>query len=99
MRESVVEAYLCDQVKSAGGRCVKLSPLGWVGIPDRLVLMHRGVIAFVELKRPRGGRLSRPQVAWRQWLFDHGFWVETVKSKDEVNEFIRKATRASLADY
>lgn len=54
--ERTVEAYLVKKVKDAGGFCIKL--VGIAGIPDRLVLLPKGRIVFVELKDK--GKKPRP---------------------------------------
>lgn len=88
MREHVVEDRLRDGIKEAGGRCVKLSPLGWVGIPDRLVLLPEGFAGFVELKKPRGGVLSKKQKLWGRWLYENGFDYRTLWTVEEVDEYV-----------
>ena len=52
MREKYIEQKLVREVKKRGGICLKLASTGLDGIPDRLVLMKKGKIAFVELKAP-----------------------------------------------
>ena len=52
MREKHIEQKLVSEVKRRGGICLKLASTGLDGIPDRLVLMAKGKIAFVELKAP-----------------------------------------------
>lgn len=91
MREQSVEDHLRDEVKANDGRCVKLVPLGWVGIPDRLVILPGGFIAFVELKKPRGGRYSKAQLLWHDWLRERGHRVACLHTKGEVDGFIARA--------
>ena len=50
MLEKQIERRLCDEVKAAGGMCLKQT--GLAGIPDRLVVMPGGKCAFIELKAP-----------------------------------------------
>jgi hypothetical protein len=64
-REASIETYLRERVKAAGGLCIKLNPAGYVGIPDRLVLLPGGVVVFVEVKKPRNARVARLQEWWR----------------------------------
>ena len=75
--EKDIERQLVRIVKQHGGLCLKWVCPGWAGVPDRLVLMPGGRVYFVELKRPKGGRLSRLQVWWTAKLAGLGFehWV------------------------
>lgn len=52
MREKDIEKKLSLMVKKAGGIAVKFVSPSFDGMPDRLVLLPDGVIAFVELKAP-----------------------------------------------
>ena len=49
MRESTIEEYLIEKVKTLGGECRKVKWLGRNGAPDRLVMMP-GKTIWVELK-------------------------------------------------
>jgi hypothetical protein len=53
MRQKLVKA-----VKQIGGMCLKFTSPGFDGVPDRLVLLPLGRMAFVELKAP--GKEPRP---------------------------------------
>ena len=53
MREKYIEQKLVSEVKKRGGICLKLASTGLDGIPDRLVLMAKSRVAFVELKAPK----------------------------------------------
>lgn len=78
--EKEIEKKLVDAVKAAGGQCLKWTSPGTTGLPDRIVLLPRGKIAFVELKRPRGSRKGSLQPYWRRVLMGLGFlhwWVYT----------------------
>jgi hypothetical protein len=94
MRERVVETYLRERVEALGGRAIKLQKLpGW---PDRLVLFDDGgwrdtpFVKFVELKRPKGGHLSRVQKAVHLELFKLGHFVHTISTKQEVDGWLRQ---------
>lgn len=58
MREKSMEVKLVDAVKTAGGVCWKFTSPGTSGVPDRIVLLPSGRIAFVEVKAP--GETPRP---------------------------------------
>ena len=51
MREKTIEQKLVAAVKSMGGIAPKFISPGFDGMPDRLVLLPGGKIAFVEVKR------------------------------------------------
>ena len=63
MREKELERKLAQAVKTLGGICPKFTSPGFDGMPDRLVLLPGGRLAFVEVKRagqqPRALQLSR----------------------------------------
>lgn len=75
--ERDIEQKLRRMVEARGGRCLKWVCPGWAGVPDRIVLLPGARVAFVETKRPKGGRLSKLQEKWHEWLTDLGFdcWV------------------------
>lgn len=66
VREKVVEAELEKAAAEAGGIAIKLTQP--VGIPDRLIILPGGRCLFIEVKRPKGGRLSTIQRWWRDRL-------------------------------
>lgn len=94
-----MEAHLKARVEKAGGRCIKLNPAGYVGIPDRLVV-HPDWFGFVEVKRPKGGRYSALQDWWASWLEGAGIPYARVKSIGEVDDFVedRIARRPDMGD-
>lgn len=58
MREKQIEQKLVKAVRAAGGVCPKLVSPGTGGMPDRMVLLPKGRIGFVEVKAP--GETPRP---------------------------------------
>jgi len=80
--EKVLEKYLVSEVKSLGGWAVKLLSGLVTGLPDRLILLPGGVVAFVEVKTT-GKKASKIQR-----INALGFRVEVVDSKEGINNFI-----------
>lgn len=74
-------------VDDHAGLCIKLNPLWYVGIPDRLVLLPGGRIFFIELKI-RTGRYGSNQVWWRTTLRRMGFRCETLWTMEQVEQFL-----------
>lgn len=88
IRESSIETYLRDQVKAEGGLCVKLNPAGLVGLPDRLVVLPGGWIAFCEVKKPKGGVIGRVQQWWRAELMRLGCRHSYVFDRADVDRLL-----------
>lgn len=85
--EKEIEAKLVKLVKRRGGLCLKWVCPGWSGVPDRLVLLPRGRLIFVELKRPKGGVLSSRQVWWGKKLRALGFPYYVIWTRAELDAF------------
>jgi hypothetical protein len=85
MREEGIESYLRARVVAAGGLCVKLSPAGYAGIPDRLVVLPGGKILFIEVKKPKGGVIERLQYVWRDRLVALGCTHLFVLRREDVD--------------
>jgi hypothetical protein len=85
--EVTVEAYLVERVKALGGMCIKFISPGRRGAPDRLVCLP-GHTIFVELKRPRGGKLGKHQERYHEALRMAGQKLWVIWSKEGVDEFL-----------
>jgi len=83
MREKVIEQKLVAAVKQHGGICPKFTSPGFDGVPDRLVLLPHGKIAFVELKA--NGKKMRPlQVKRKRQLEELGFLVYCIDNIEQI---------------
>ena len=71
--EREIELKLRKVVEAHGGLCVKWVCPGWAGVPDRLILLPGGILMFVELKRPKCGKVSPLQRWWQRKLSHLGF--------------------------
>jgi len=89
MREKTVERKLVEAVKGMGGLAMKFVSPGLDGVPDRLVLLPHGRIAFVECKAP-GGKLRVLQVKRKDQLEALGFSVYCVDSKDQIGDVLHE---------
>lgn len=58
MREKQIEQQLVATVRKRDGLCPKWVSPGFDGVPDRIILLPGGRIAFAELKAP--GKKPRP---------------------------------------
>lgn len=83
MSEKTTEQKLVKAVKAKGGLAPKFVSPGFDGVPDRIVLLPRGRIAFVELKAK--GRKMRPlQVRRKRQLESLGFSVYCIDSPEQI---------------
>ena len=89
MREKTLEALLVQAVKSMGGLAPKFVSPGFDGMPDRLVLLPMGRIAFVEVKRH--GEKPRPlQEARHGMLRRLGFAVYVLDDGAQIGEILEQ---------
>lgn len=84
--EKDIERIFVKKMTEAGWAVIKIK--GSAGWPDRQVLGRNGFSFFVELKRPKNGRLSAIQKVVHKNLRLRGFIVETIN--DCSNEEIRR---------
>ena len=90
-REASIETYLRTRVKDVGGLCVKLNPAGYVGIPDRLIVLPGGRVIFVEVKKPQGGVIGKAQHGWRIRLSEMGVGHRFVFTREDVDDLLHDA--------
>ena len=87
MLEKLIEQKLVRAVKAAGGLCPKFVSPGMDGMPDRLILMPGGHLAFAELKAP--GKKPRPlQLHRHEQLRALGFQVFVVDALEQIEEVL-----------
>ena len=83
MREREIEKKLVDAVKTQGGVCWKFVSPGTAGVPDRIILMPMGRIAFVEVKAP-GERPRKLQLARHRLLRRLGFKTFVLDNPEQI---------------
>lgn len=87
MRESFIEEKLTKAVNQNGGVCWKFTSPGTAGVPDRIILMPEGRIAFVEVKAP--GEKPRPlQLSRHKLLRRLGFKVYVLDALEDIEKII-----------
>lgn len=95
MREKSIEQKLVKAVKDMEGIAPKITSPGFDGMPDRLVLLPGGLMAFVEVKAP--GQKPRPlQLARHKLLRGLGFKVYVLDAEQQIGglfDEIRGGTR------
>ncbi len=87
MREKQIEQKLVQEVRRGGGVCPKFTSPGFDGMPDRLILLPHGRLAFAELKAP--GKKPRPlQLARHRMLRKLGFRVYVLDDESQIEKII-----------
>lgn len=87
MREREIEQKLIDAVKAQGGVCWKFVSPGTAGVPDRIILMPMGRIAFVEVKAP-GERPRKLQLARHRLLRRLGFKTFVLDNPEQIGGIV-----------
>lgn len=85
MLEKQIERKLTEEVKKLNGMCLKQTSLA--GIPDRLVLMPGGKMAFVELKAPGEKPRKLQQVRIKQFR-KMGFMCFVVDGLEMISDVL-----------
>jgi len=83
MTEKYIEQKLVKAVKAMGGMALKFTSPGFDGVPDRIVLLPMGRMAFVELKSP-GKKMLPLQVRRKRQLEALGFLVYCIDGVDQI---------------
>lgn len=87
MNEKTIEKKLVNAVKDMGGLCPKFTSPGFDGVPDRIVLMPEGRMAFAETKAP--GKKMRPvQLLRKRQLEGLGFKVYCIDAVEQIGDVI-----------
>jgi hypothetical protein len=84
MLEKRIEGRLKARTDRAGGMCIKLVVLSVAGLPDRLILLPKAKMMFIELKAP--GKVASPlQNYIHKKIRSLGFEVYVVDSMEAVD--------------
>lgn len=89
MREKVIEQKLVHAVKARGGIAPKFVSPSMDGMPDRIVLLPRGGIGFVEVKAP-GKHPTRLQRLRLRTLQKMGFHAFVLDDPEQIEEILKK---------
>jgi hypothetical protein len=89
MKEKEIEEKLRREVKAMGGLALKFISPGLSGVPDRIVLLPEGRIAFVELKAP--GKTMRPlQLKRKRQLEALGFKFYCIDRPEQIGGILHE---------
>ena len=83
--ETEIEKYFIWAVASLGGKSFKFKSINHRGVADRIACLPDGSTWFVEIKRPKGGRLSPLQVLFAQEMAKLNQKYLVLNSKKEID--------------
>lgn len=95
MLEKEVENYLVWHIERMGGKAYKFASPGQRGVADRIVCLPDGTTWFVEMKRPKGGRLSPLQKIFADVMAVLKQKYVCLWSKGDVDAFIARVSGRS----
>lgn len=87
--ESKIEVKLVKEVQKAGGKALKFISPGYVGVPDRLILIAFGKIGFVEVKAPNE-KPRKIQLKRHKELRDLGFKIYVLDDENQIGGIINE---------
>lgn len=87
MEEKTIEKKLIKAVKARGGLALKLVSPGFDGVPDRIILLAFGKIAFVEVKAPNQ-KPRKLQLLRHRQLRSLGFKVYVLDNEKDIGGII-----------
>lgn len=85
--EKNIESKLRNEVKKLGGLSLKLLTTHFTGLPDRLCLLPRGRLFFIELKTTKK-KPRKIQLVIHKRLKKLGFPVLIIDSTEKIKQFI-----------
>lgn len=92
MREKTIEQKFTKAVKAVGGIPLKVTAANYDGMPDRIVLLPHGLLAFVELKAP-GKKLRPLQEKRKRQLEGLGFLVFCIDNTEQIGGILDEIQR------
>jgi hypothetical protein len=90
MLEKTVESKLRKAVEDIGGKAYKFESPGNNGVPDRIVILPKGRIYFIELKKPKNSKTAALQKLQHQRLKNLGANVRTIYTIEQIEAFIQE---------
>jgi hypothetical protein len=96
MREKRIEQKLMMEVRRCGGMALKFVSPSYSGMPDRLILLPDGKMAFVEVKAP-GKKPCPLQVKRHAMLRKLGFRVFVLDAASDIPMVLKEVMEGGSA--
>lgn len=89
--QGAVHFFICNEGQRSPAEWQRLKNAGFTkGIPDHFI-MWNGIVVFMEIKRPQGGRVSKEQREMQARLKAQGAIVGLVLSPEDAEGILTKA--------
>ena len=92
MLEKEIEDYFVWHVEMMGGKTYKFSSPNYRGVSDRIACIPDGSTWFVELKRPKGGRLSPLQQIFAGEMLSLQQNYALLNTKEEIDGWVKRVS-------
>lgn len=86
--EKKLESKLKNEIEKLGGLALKFTSPYFTGMPDRVLLLPKGRLFFVELKS-KNGKVSLRQAVVHKQLSLLGFRVAIIDDDFKLTEFLK----------
>ena len=96
LSEKQIEQKLVAEVRRRGGMALKFVSPSYSGMPDRLILLPDGKVAFVEVKAP-GKKPRSLQVKRHATLRKLGFQVFVLDAASDIPVILKEVMEADDA--
>ena len=90
MLEKEIEDYFVWHVEMLGGKAYKFASPNYRGVSDRITCLPDGTTWFVELKRPKGGRLSPLQRVFADQMVRLNQQYVCLSNKEEIDGWVKR---------
>jgi len=88
MLEKEIERHFVWTVERAGGKTYKFKSPSQRGVSDRIACLPNGETWFVELKKPKGGRLAPLQKLFRDDVTALNQKYACLWTKEQIDEWL-----------
>lgn len=89
-KESKLELRCREYAEYRGGELLKWVSPGNTGVQDRILLLPRGFIAFIEFKAP-DGKLDAKQEYWFNRMYELGQWRYVIDDYETFRTVVDQA--------
>lgn len=87
--EAKLEAKFCNAIKKEGGKAYKFTSPSNMGVTDRIILIPKGPVVFVEIK-DGNKKLTPLQLDFQKTIIGMDHCHEIIRFENDISVFINK---------